>query len=82
MAKELFFEHTHLGDQYPSFVLINKEADGDITLTVRSPQQPKNAHLNNPEPGEHCVAGNSGCMILPKRLINHLIVALAPQVKK
>ena len=77
MAKELIFEYTEPAVKYPCFLIVNKEVDGEITITARSRVRDSNV-------AGIVMAGNSGCMIIPEKQISHLIVALAkliPQAK-
>ena len=80
MTKTLIFEHTqNPRDQYPAFLMVNQDEQGNVFFTSRSPQRPPDAHWNLPTAVEN-VAGNSGCVTVPKHMINHLIVALHSKV--
>jgi hypothetical protein len=73
MARELIFEYTEPLEKYPMYLWVHKEIDGEITITARSRVRDSNA------PGI-CMAGNSGCMIIPERALMNLIVALGSLV--
>ena len=73
MARELIFEYMEPLEKYPMYLRVHKEINGEIIVTVRSRVRDSNA------PGI-CMAGNSGCMIIPERALMNLVVALGSLV--
>ncbi len=74
MADNLF-AHTAPGSAYPGYVSINREANGDVTFTVRSAPTERDgvyicAHAKDAAPGR-CVPGgptcNNYCNLAPEK---------------